>query len=47
MALTDTYRRQVALLIRILPTIVEEEVFALKGAGLRLTCSCATCPAFR
>jgi predicted nucleotidyltransferase component of viral defense system len=31
MAFTDTYRRQVALLIRILPTIVEEEVFALKG----------------
>ena len=31
MAFTDTYRRQVALLIRILPTIVDEEVFALKG----------------
>ncbi len=31
MAFTETYRRQVALLIRILPTIVDEEVFALKG----------------
>src|SRR5262249_30762693 len=31
MALGEIYRRQVALLIRILPFIAEEEVFALKG----------------
>ena len=31
MALAETYRRQVALLVRILPAITEEECFALKG----------------
>jgi predicted nucleotidyltransferase component of viral defense system len=31
MAFTEEYRRQVALLLRILPYIVEEECFALKG----------------
>jgi predicted nucleotidyltransferase component of viral defense system len=31
MAFRDTYRRQVALLIRILPQIAEENCFALKG----------------
>lgn len=31
MAINDTYRRQVALLIRTLPFVAEEEIFALKG----------------
>jgi predicted nucleotidyltransferase component of viral defense system len=31
MAFADVYRRQVALLIRILPLIAEEDCFALKG----------------
>lgn len=31
MAFAENYRRQVALLVRILPTITEEECFALKG----------------
>ncbi len=31
MPLTEVYRQQVALLLRILPTIAEEECFALKG----------------
>ncbi len=31
MAFLDTYRRQVALLIRVLPFVAEERVFALKG----------------
>ncbi|MEJ8310534.1 nucleotidyl transferase AbiEii/AbiGii toxin family protein [Agrobacterium larrymoorei] len=31
MAFAETYRRQVALLVRILPAITEEECFALKG----------------
>ncbi len=31
MAYRDLYRRQVALLIRVLPYVAEETVFALKG----------------
>lgn len=31
MAINDNYRRQVALLIRTLPSVAEKEVFALKG----------------
>ncbi|WP_039856925.1 nucleotidyl transferase AbiEii/AbiGii toxin family protein, partial [Novosphingobium pentaromativorans] len=31
MAFLDTYRQQVALLIRVLPFVAEERVFALKG----------------
>ncbi len=31
MPFRDLYRRQVALLIRILPLVAEEESFALKG----------------
>lgn len=31
MAINENYRRQVALLIRTLPSVAEEEVFALKG----------------
>ena len=31
MAISETYRAQVALLLRVLPLIAEEEVFALKG----------------
>ena len=31
MAIHDHYRRQVALLIRVLPPVAEEQVFALKG----------------
>src|ERR1700677_100119 len=31
MAFRDTYRKQVALLIRILPLVAEESCFALKG----------------
>ena len=31
MAIHDHYRRQVALLIRVLPSVAEEQVFALKG----------------
>ena len=31
MAISDTYRRQVALLLRILPLIAQEDCFALKG----------------
>ena len=31
MAFLDTYRQQVALLIRVLPFVAEERAFALKG----------------
>lgn len=31
MPFADTYRRQVALLVRLLPLIAEEKCFALKG----------------
>ncbi|HEY2661422.1 MAG TPA: nucleotidyl transferase AbiEii/AbiGii toxin family protein [Caulobacteraceae bacterium] len=31
MAYRDLYQQQVALLIRVLPFVAEEEVFALKG----------------
>ncbi len=31
MAASEHYRRQVALLVRILPVVAEEAVFALKG----------------
>ena len=31
MAFLDNYRQQVALLIRVLPFVAEERVFALKG----------------
>ena len=31
MAFNDAYRRQVALLIRILPHVAQEDCFALKG----------------
>ncbi len=31
MAFADIYKRQVALLIRVLPLVTEEECFALKG----------------
>jgi predicted nucleotidyltransferase component of viral defense system len=31
MAVSETYRRQVALLIRLLPLVTQEESFALKG----------------
>jgi len=31
MAISDTYRRQVALLLRVLPLVAEEDCFALKG----------------
>ena len=31
MAFLDTYRQQVALLIRVIPFVAREEVFALKG----------------
>ena len=31
MAFLDTYRRQVALLIRVLPFVAEERAFALNG----------------
>lgn len=31
MPISETYRRQVALLVRILPLVAEEQVFALKG----------------
>jgi hypothetical protein len=31
MAFRDTYRKQVALLVRILPLVAEEACFALKG----------------
>lgn len=31
MAISDTYRRQVALLLRILPIVAQEDCFALKG----------------
>ena len=31
MAASEHFRRQVALLIRVLPLVAEEQVFALKG----------------
>lgn len=31
MAIRDTYRRQVALLVRLLPLVAEQSCFALKG----------------
>lgn len=41
----DAYAAQVALLVRLLPFIADEEVFALKG-GLSIS-STATCRASR
>jgi hypothetical protein len=41
----DGYRKQVALLVKILPLIAVETVFALKGERPSI-CSCATCPGF-
>ena len=34
MAFLDSYRQQVALLIRVLPFVAEERIFALKGGRL-------------
>ena len=46
MAFREVYRKQVALLMRILPLIAEETCFALKG-GTAINLFVGTCRAYQ
>jgi hypothetical protein len=51
MPLAEAYRKQVTLLIKIVPLVAAEPAFALKGGTVskvepQSICSCATCRGF-